>query len=294
MTVVYWQLGILSTIVLSYLLSIVVSHWFSKVRPKLFSRVVGLGVCLFWTVWTFYFLYFGPLVIVQLITIWGVYLVLVICDWKTNRIRDLVEKVGWKDRKIKELEGALKALSEEQRERIRDVPRVRMRLIEGKEHKEYLVGMIEGAKEEIVIISGWISNRVIDSVFIHLLKGRVKLGVKVYIGYGFKGGGKKHSEGSSGMEAKDSLLNMRNRYPEHFVIGKYGTHEKVFVVDSRKVVFGSVNWLSNSRYSDRERSIIIADVELARSEAKRAKNVIREHILVGASSRKSFEQQTLF
>ena len=49
----------------------------------------------------------------------------------------------------------------------------------------------------------------------------------------------------------------------------------MLVVDGRLVVFGSANWLSNRKYKNSERSIVVTDTVLAEAEEQRISHLER-------------------
>ena len=62
---------------------------------------------------------------------------------------------------------------------------------------------------------------------------------------------------------------MWKRPPNKIQVAEFATHEKTLVIDGRIVIFGSANWLSNRKYKNSERSIVVLDGALAKSEDKR-------------------------
>ena len=102
---------------------------------------------------------------------------------------------------------------------------------------------------------------------------KLNQGTNIYIGYGFK-----NSAGINESNVPQKLKNMIREFPNKLFVAEYATHEKLLIVDEDIVVFGSANWLSNKRYKNSERSIVITDRDLAISEAKRAEKLIRDNL----------------
>ena len=243
MEVIYYQIFILITIVVT----------------SFFSKKASLVVCGFWTLFTFAMVFTLPLAIVQLATVGGSY-------WITEKIRE-----------VRKLKHALKHLSDEQKSKTSTIPAGNMRLLEKNEHYDYLLKSIRDAQKKVVILSGWITSYVVDSKFNRLLLTKLKSGVAVYIGYGWENSQGQHVNMEASEKSLLALKKLAKKYPNQLLVAKYATHEKLLVVDDKEVVFGSANWLSNRRYTNDERSIVITDAGLARSEARRVEQLVRKN-----------------
>ena len=247
MEVIYYQIFILITIVVT----------------SFFSKKVAFGVCISWTLFTLVMVFALPLIIVQLITVWGSYFMF---KSYTENLRE--------NRKLKH---AQKHLPDEQKSKTSTIPAGNMRLLEKNEHYDYLLKSIRDAQKKVVILSGWITSYVVDSKFNRLLLTKLKSGVAVYIGYGWENSQGQHVNMEASEKSLLALKKLAKKYPNQLLVAKYATHEKLLVVDDKEVVFGSANWLSNRRYTNDERSIVITDAGLARSEARRVEQLVRKN-----------------
>ncbi len=257
MTAIYWQLSIFATIALASLLVI------QSVLP---SRSL-LIVCGIWTLHTLVQLT-PPLMVVQLVVIWVSYSIF------SYIVAKRAETINLRQ----ELAVLTAALSEEQRNNIATIPEESMQILSGVEHRDYLFKSLRSTEHKIMILSGWISSRVIDEQFVSLLALKLGQGVHVYIGYGWENSKGKHSQSVISKEALASLKRITRQHPKAIFVSKFATHEKLLVLDEKKVVYGSANWLCNRSYKNSERSIVIADDGLAKGEAERVEKLIRQNV----------------
>ena len=254
MKVIYWQLSIFATIAITYLLT----------RKKFPKHEVLLIVCVLWSGFTLVKLFYLPLITIQLIVIWGSFFLFVYIEGAKTEISALRQ--------------ALASLSEEQRNNVAAIPEKSMRPLSGAEHHDYLLKSLRSAQHKIIILSGWIKSYVVDEQFVSLLALKLGQGVHVYIGYGWEDSRGKHSQSDISKEALASLNKITRQRPKAIFISKFATHEKLLVIDDKKMVYGSANWLSNRSYKNSERSIVITDDGLAKGEAERVEKLIRQNV----------------
>ena len=105
------------------------------------------------------------------------------------------------------------------------------------EHAPLLRLALEEARERLIIISPWITDAVVDQVFLSRLSQQLQRGVMVYIGYGL------------GNEEKvpTAVKHLEKLAREHsgFRLVRLGdTHAKVLIKDNDWLVTTSFNWLS--------------------------------------------------
>lgn len=244
MEVVYYQLAIVISLVISRLASKEIFYWV----------IAG------WVVWTLIQLTtFSTLYFVQLLTIGGTSFIL--------------NKLYSQDATIKELEEVKAKLTNEQRAKIEDILDNHITPLSTKEHYNFLLDKLQNAQVELLILSGWIGSQVIDKQFSRTLQRRLESGLSVYIGYGYQSRGK-HELTAFSKKALERLEKLSRQFPDKMYIGSFANHEKVLVVDKSIVVFGSANWLNNRKYINSESSIIINDERLASKEAERIKKLI--------------------
>ena len=250
MEVVFYQLFIAATVVAAHYL---------KPESKIF-------VCGFWSFFTLANLFYLPLIVIQLGVVWGTYF--------------LLNSSGAKDKKISELEELTQALPHQVQAKVEIVSTDFKRIISGLEHFTYLQSQIKVAKKRITILSGWLSSRVVDRQFLTLLESQLKAGVVCQIGYGWQDSKGGHSAGKDLQLALDGLSELAKKYPNQLHVAEYATHEKMLVVDSEVVAFGSANWLSNRQYKNSERSIVVIDKTIASSEEERISALVSDNKVI--------------
>ena len=68
--------------------------------------------------------------------------------------------------------------------------------------------------------------------------------------------------------------------PNKLKVAEYATHEKMLIIDGKTVVFGSANWLSNRQYKNSERSIVVMNVAIAKSEERRISELVQNNRVI--------------
>ena len=220
-------------------------------------------VCWGWTAFTIVNLFYPPLILIQLAVVWGTY--------------HLLNRSDEKDRKIVSLQELISDLPDNVKRKVEIVSTDHKRLLSGVEHFTYLQSQIRGAERSVMILSGWLSSRVVDSVFLKLVESKLLKGVVFHIGYGWQDSRGEHRSGEDLQRALEGLRQLADKFPNRLYVAEYATHEKMLVVDSVTVVFGSANWLSNRQYKNSERSIVVADDAIASSEEQRIAALVRKN-----------------
>lgn len=246
MDVIAWQLGIMI---------LVAACW--RV-----SRRAAFWLCLVLTAWTLYKLFSPLLIAIQLVVIWGTWALL----RHLSGQRDII--FGQRD--------IIKNLAEEQQIIVRKTPAECRRVLVGREHCSHLNERIKHPWEVVIILSGWISDRVVDASFEQLLDCRLREGCEIYIGFGWEDSEGQHTMSGAAKRALRRLEALKRRHRQRLHIAQFGTHEKLLVTDD-EVVFGSNNWLSNANFRNSERSLAVTDRELANQEIVRAKRLIVQY-----------------
>lgn len=230
MEVIYWQLAVAGTTAAAYFFV---------------SRRIGVGAAGLWTLWTFAMLGYGPLVILQLFSAWGTFLAI---DAFTN-----------KNRQLAEFKAALAGFREDDKRALVEAKNEgRFRLLSDSSHYDYMIEQIDRSETSVMILSGWVSDKVIDSRFLETTSNALKRGVEVYIGFGFENSNGVHEVSRPAKRALASLERLVNNQAGIYV-GRFNNHQKALVIDKRRVVCGSHNWLSNRAFKNREQSFIIED-----------------------------------
>ena len=230
MEVIYWQLAVAGTTAAAYLFG---------------SRLIGATAAGLWTLWTFAMLSYSPLVILQLFFAWGTFLAI---DTFTKQKRQLDE-----------FKAALAGFREDDKKAIIQAKNEgRFTLLSDSSHYDYMLEQIDRAESSVMILSGWVSDKVIDLRFLETVSNALKRGVKVYIGFGFENSSGVHEISRPAKRALASLEKLVNNQPG-ISVGRFNNHQKALVIDKRRVVCGSHNWLSNRAFKNREQSFIIED-----------------------------------
>ena len=250
MEVVFYQLFIAATIV----------------ATRYLYRQRILFVCWGWSAFTLFNLFYPPLIFIQLGIIWGTYFVLNSSDEK--------------DKRISELEELTRTLPQHLQTQVEIISTDYKQIISGLEHLSYLHSQVAEARQSITILSGWLSSRVVDKHFLKLLESQLKTGVACQIGYGWQDSKGGHSAGNDLQLALDGLGKLAKKYPNQLRVAEYATHEKMIVIDEKLVVFGSANWLSNRKYKNSERSIVVMDETIASAEQQRISALISKNKVI--------------
>lgn len=253
MTVLYFQIGIILSISISAMIN------------KRVALVLSVG----WTVETFLLLTIGsPLFIVQLIVIWSIFY------FSTSYL----EKI----KQINKLKKISKEYEEDTRQDLLNYAKdSELETINGKDHYEYLIKQLEITNNKVFILSGWISEYVIDERLIEKFRYLLKKGVNIYIGYGYQSNGR-HLDNQ---HTERALLNLRNLYREkikysyegELVVAKFPNHQKIFLVDNVVTVVGSANWLSNKSFKNEEYSIAVNSEVFSIRESERLLKLFKKH-----------------
>ena len=156
MAVVSYQLLIILSLILSYLGAVRLRSWLrlDKLTPMRVTALVAVG----WTVFTLAYVFTPLLIAVQLLFIWGTFLVL--------------RLVG---RQADEIDRMRRALEPRVVERIIEIARSQsLQPVVGRAHARELRRALDGAQQSLVILSGWASDYVIDGDFRRRLGQRAR------------------------------------------------------------------------------------------------------------------------
>lgn len=234
MEVIYWQLLVSGSTAAAYFFS---------------TRRYAFGVAILWSIWTFFMLNYGPLVVLQLFSTWGTFLA-IDAFTKQKRENDQFKKAleGFREDDKKSLAGAH--------------AEGRFTLLNDSNHYEYMLLEMENAQSSILILSGWISDKVVDGRFMKTLENALNRGVEIFLGFGFQSSDGTHEISRPAKRALASLEQLA-KTDSKLIVGKFNNHQKALVVDKLRVVCGSHNWLSNRAFKNREQSVIIEDGTVA-------------------------------
>lgn len=128
------------------------------------------------------------------------------------------------------------------------------------EHPRCLKEMLNSAKDEIYIASGWIRTGALNQID-RLLQKKLNEGVKVNLLYGYK-----KNDNASNPRALGHIDMLKEQYPN---LKTYEVHHefhmKCILVDNETVVIGSFNWLSNTGATSVEASLLIREHRIVES-----------------------------
>ena len=254
MDVIRWQIAVLVTVAVAYR----------------FHRSFGTLAAVAWTIWTLAKIRYSLLLmVIQIGFAWGTVFV-------SYRAEVAIRK---RDAEIARLREALSFHPEETQRRIEALPRTALRFISGEAHARTLIEAVESAQRELFILSGWVSAKVVDEPLLRAMWDAINRGVTIYIGYGFQNFEGKHEESKAAQKAIEDLGKLekvarRKSLGGGVVLRKFANHEKILVIDDTRVICGSHNWLSNTRFENAERSVAIQDPEVVHAEGERVRALI--------------------
>ena len=101
-----------------------------------------------------------------------------------------------------------------------------------------------------------------------------------YIGHDWQSSEGEHRYGEDLQRALRELKRLADKLPNRVYVAAYATREKMLVLDSKAVVFGSANWLSNRRYQNSGRSIVVADSAIVSLKENRISSSVRSNSIV--------------
>jgi len=238
--------------------------WYRYPEKKIGSVDLLFATCIFWSLWTIIEVYSTQLEIKQLFVIWFFRHMLLLIGKKNKKILDLEL----------EIESATGRCTEEEQEKIRQHDSGVKEVLRDKEHRNFLIKSIKDAKERIIIMSAWVSASAIQAHVGFELEKALEKGRKIYIGFGYETNGEYEARDE---ESEERLLELSDKYFDQLYIGKFATHQKLLVIDSETIVWGSANWLSNRKFKNTEASVVISDTATATSEGVVAEELICKH-----------------
>lgn len=120
-----------------------------------------------------------------------------------------------------------------------------IKVFRGKNIKPVFEKSLELPKEQIIIISPWINESVVDRKFIKKLKELALKNVRIIIGWGFDDALENEKRPVSSNLANE-LLDVKNHQGIPMVCLVYlgNKHEKEIIIDNEIHIAGSFNWLS--------------------------------------------------
>jgi len=244
MFVIYYQLAIVVSILI----------------VRIIKRDLVLWPCILWTIATLVNLFYPPLIAIQLTVIWGTYFVIIRFSKQKDKISELEQLIASKPAEIKNI--------------VHKIPKNQQQLLSGVDHRAFLINAIKEANTKVSILSGWITKYAMDGELFEAIEKALSKKITINIGYGYQDSSGKHRPLESSKPAMQKLEKLANLYPEYLNFADFANHEKLLVKDSKFVVYGSLNWLSNRKFKNSERSIVLYSPELAKIEHNRIRALL--------------------
>ena len=259
MLLIYYQIAIPITLLIAYLIS--------KKSNKITFIVAGI-----WGLWTLINVPYPPLNYFQLANILISYFLITKIFTNFRNKDQEIEKE--KERRIE----AEKRLDELENQYDIPLKGKEIKFIEDSEtHVKTLNDALSTSNEKIIILSGWVTDRVIDKKFKDLILDALKRGVDIYIGYGYESKIEKKIPRKEQKNAEQTLKDLQSWCSKFEPEGRlniynFPNHQKLLISDEKYMVCGSFNWLSNSGYS--KNMELSVGVTLQETIKKKAEQVI--------------------
>lgn len=147
-------------------------------------------------------------------------------------------------REIQKLKKQIEALKAERAKVELDLNTIVVRHLEVHEHRPLFMRSLDTAKSRLLIVSPWITDRVLNNLRLQKLRALLDRGVDVFVGYGI-GEDNNQRPGKDKGEQAIRFLNDLARRKSNLHFKEFGdTHAKILLVDDKYAVIGSFNWLS--------------------------------------------------
>ncbi len=219
----------------------------NKQAKKITPASVGIAGAGGWALWTLIMLS-GPLLIFQLgvigFVLFACLIILMIFRKKDTATEELKKEKKRIQTRFNELSKSFDLLKREKESSVRWV-------MTSKAHRRILLSTLRTAKQRIIILSGWLTDRAFDDDFRSLILEALQRGVEVYIGYGYRQKGEAKITRKEQKTASAELFGLqewcaKNKPKGRLNVWNYPNHAKLLLKDRSYVICGSFNWLSNS------------------------------------------------
>ncbi|MCS7226887.1 MAG: phospholipase D-like domain-containing protein [Gloeomargarita sp. SKYB31] len=166
---------------------------------------------------------------------------------------------------------------------LRQIPQYQYELVADRfGAREVLQQALTQTTQELILVSPWLSQQVIDRAFIQALRRLLSQGVRVYIGWGDaqdiknqelrRNAQNRWRDGPGRFSWKYNALadleQLEQEFPDQFHLKLIGTHEHYLVSDDRLALLGS-HALLGGNHSNREISLKTSDPHLCQDLRKR-------------------------
>lgn len=142
-------------------------------------------------------------------------------------------------------------------------------------HFKELTLAITNAERLLIISTGWISDYVVDKIeksLIAALKRRVEV-VIIYGWADFRGEHILKPEAEKAI-ARIKRINAQFGSEDHIRLCKFENHSKVLICDDKYVIVGSNNWLTNTKFRNKEISCKILSKEISKQQELELKKLL--------------------
>ena len=133
------------------------------------------------------------------------------------------------------------------------------RILNKEEMLDYFQRALREAKEELDIQSPWITERVVDTIFIDKLERLLINNVKIKILYGIQDDPQLQDKNKRTDDMVNHLRSALKKY-SNFKICRGNSHAKKLICDDSYCISGSLNWLSYTGQGERqEEGVLLTD-----------------------------------
>ena len=277
MSALFWISGIALSIFIAFKFGSFFASGSRKEKNEIAKRS-GMAVAGFWLLWTFGFSTLfvgysinGPLAIFQTLIIILVFIFSYRNFFKEEKYKETIIE---KDFQINDLKKDLHRIDNTRLNKMLDKIALKFvtKINTGIGHRDILINSINRAKESVVILSGWSTSYSVDKDFRYFLKGALKRGVNVYIGYGYRKSNEVKVKGEMELKAEKTLIELQNwssdvKSKGMLYVREYPNHAKFLSCDYEYAICGSFNWLSNREFTkNEERSYKISFMGFVKNE----------------------------
>ena len=145
---------------------------------------------------------------------------------------------------IEQLKKQIENLKAERTKVETDLNSIDIRHLEVHEHRPLFMRSLDIAKTRLLIVSPWITDRVMNNLRLQRIRALVDRGVEVFVGYGIGDDNNQRPGKDKGEQAIRFLFDLARRKPNLHFVDFGDTHAKILLVDDKYAVIGSFNWLS--------------------------------------------------
>ncbi len=275
---IYFQIKIICSIWMAFAVGSILTAVISKIWPHkrsdqlLFKpRVLGLVVAAYWLIHTLsYDFLYESLRAIQLSVVVVSYAVPFFLLRSRNKERmhqETINRLLAENQKLEEQVSHLASYVSEDLDNLQTSASVAAHEVENAEiydleqHKKVLADSLVTAKREIIILSGWATDRAVNSEFRSMALEALDRGVNLYLGFGYESFDQRLFKKPEEKQAIKTLTEIQKISSESSSRGKLSifiipNHRKILICDDLFAVCGSFNWLSNNRGRNFEMSVV--------------------------------------